>query len=711
MNELREAGKRETSEERDRFWCVRKWEITAAAAPVRDIDVRREPRALARLQGALLVSLRPDEGLVFRHIRHSAGEFRYGIGLLGTRGRSFESETALAATLRELGEFFEFEKRNRWETSEEPATRWLEIQPQTIESQVPSVGFNGPSSGCENSIPLPSLIPESSQLPPLTTLVQNTGSLQAVEISVFPWRPSPVWENQLKEFRRATERVRDCSLRTTLESRMNALDSQRAWRIHCRVRCADNACKCDCLRLVGQMVFAAEVELCRANSKAHLGFANIVPSSEIPILLPKASALVSAGFKRRFNRKVPRLPRTGVVAGTVDEELLRLPLEGRQRHSYIVGSTGTGKSTLLFNLICADIRNGEGVILLDPHGGLFHRVRESIPAKRRKDLVVIDPASEDIPPSINLLSVENGPMKSFRISFVIAELLRILDELFDLRQTGGPMFEMYFRQALRLMMVSKIHPQPTLLDLPRLFNDKVFRTALLMHSNDARLAEFWEVQSAKTSGDAKLENLTPYIVSKMDGFCSSAAISQMIGQPKTTLRIGELMNRRGLLLVNLSKGLLGSGESRLLGLSMMMEIFGAALARYSIPESERVPCHLYVDEFQNFVTDGTAAMMSEARKFGLHLTLANQTLGQLRSNPGRQNILEAVLGNVGNFFAFRLGIADAQFLRPFTEPFTPEEMQRLPNFHAFARVLTEEGPTEGVIMRTCCAARRTRVRE
>lgn len=381
-------------------------------------------------------------------------------------------------------------------------------------------------------------------------------------------------------------------------------------------------------------------------------------------------------------------------------QVLRLPPAGRFRSSYIVGGTGTGKTTLLYNLLTSDIHNGEGVILLDPHGDLFHRVRESVPSKRRKDLLVIDPASADIFPSINLLSVENGPLKPFRISFVIAELLRILDELFDLRQTGGPIFEMYFRQALRLMMLSDIHPQPTLLDLPRLFNDKSFRTALLKQSNDRRLAEFWEVQSEKTSGDAKLENLTPYIVSKMDGFCNSAAISRMIGQPKTTLRIGELMNRRGVLLVNLSKGLLGSGEARSLGLSLMMEIFGAALARYSIPESERVPVYFYVDEFQNFVTDGTAAMMSESRKFGLHLTLANQTLGQLKANAGRHDILESILGNVGNLIAFRLGVPDAERLRPFTAPFTPEDMQRLPNFHAFARVLTADGPVEPVVMKT-----------
>ena len=120
-----------------------------------------------------------------------------------------------------------------------------------------------------------------------------------------------------------------------------------------------------------------------------------------------------------------------------------------------------------------------------------------------------------------------------------------------------------------------------------------------------------------------------------------------------------------------------------------------------MPEPERVPCYLYVDEFQNFVTDGTAAMMSEARKFGLHLTLANQTLGQLKANPGRQDVLESVLGNVGNLIAFRLGVPDAERLRPFTAPFTPEEMQRLPNFHAFARVLTAEGPIEPVVMQTC----------
>jgi hypothetical protein len=177
-------------------------------------------------------------------------------------------------------------------------------------------------------------------------------------------------------------------------------------------------------------------------------------------------------------------------------------------------------------------------------------------------------------------------------------------------------------------------------------------------------------------------------------------VAQLLGAERDEFRFAERMDRREIMLFNLNKGLIGTYESRLLGTILMMQIFAAGLKRSLRPPSERRPVNIYVDEFQNFVSDNVASMLSEARKFGLRLTLANQTLAQLRSSPGRQNLLDAVLGNVGNMVLFRLGVPDAELLEPFTAPFTPAEMQRLPNFHAFARVLTSEGPTEPVVMRT-----------
>lgn len=201
-------------------------------------------------------------------------------------------------------------------------------------------------------------------------------------------------------------------------------------------------------------------------------------------------------------------------------------------------------------------------------------------------------------------------------------------------------------------------------------------------------------------GEAKLENIAPYIASKMDCLTSGGFVSQVVSRVDTTLRLEEVMSRKKILLVNLNKGLIGSRESRLLGMLLMTQIFSAAMGRSLQPESERTPCHLYVDEFQNFVSAGMADMLSESRKFGLQLTLANQTLQQLSDQRGNNGLLDSVLGNVGNLIAFRLGVRESEVLAPFTHPFTPKQMQRMPNFHAFARVLDAEGPIDPVVMKT-----------
>jgi hypothetical protein len=174
----------------------------------------------------------------------------------------------------------------------------------------------------------------------------------------------------------------------------------------------------------------------------------------------------------------------------------------------------------------------------------------------------------------------------------------------------------------------------------------------------------------------------------------------MIGQPDDMLCLEERLNKGGIILVNLNKGLLGAVECRFLGIMLTMQIFTAGLKRSTLPLDKRKPVNIYIDEFQNLVSDNLASMLSEARKFGLRLNLANQTLSQLNARRGRQDLLETVLGNVGNMISFRLGVPDAQRLRPFLKPFTPEQMQDLPNYHALVRILDDEGPIGPFVMKT-----------
>ena len=208
-------------------------------------------------------------------------------------------------------------------------------------------------------------------------------------------------------------------------------------------------------------------------------------------------------------------------------------------------------------------------------------------------------------------------------------------------------------------------------------------------------------KATQTVGEQSLANYATYVTSKLNLVTQSGPIRPIVGQTETTIDFRRIIDRRGILLVNLAKGQLGELDTRLLGMLLIGQLFSAALSRATLRPERRKTFHLYVDEFQNFVTDSAASLLAEARKFGLHLTLANQTLAQLHAHPGRQNLLETILGNVGNLMLFRLGVPDAQRLRMFTEPHLPaEEIQRLPNYHAFARLLAAHGPVEPFVFAT-----------
>lgn len=686
------------------FRCKMRWELAAVLPAERNHDGVHEIRALRRLQDRLLGCLRPGEGLLFRHERGKTGRLSWGVGLLATDGLEDSARTAdaVATTLRVCGNRLRFEQDQGKRAT--PRERWVELHPKTtgVLARQTGIGFGARSAEqASKAWEIPTIRSSSNEVT-LADLVAHSPQVRAIEVIITPWIVPDEWGKTAESLRKVISQSDVREIGAPMLERLAALERKGGWRVMCRVCVAGGRSAPGLARLLGPVVFNADAEVVSALPKetdtVRLG--EVLPNNELPILLPMASLLEDSGHRRNFNRHVPPLPSQGLIVGDVEKSPLRLPDAGRSRHTYIIGSTGTGKSTLLFNMIQADMRAGKGLILLDPHGDLYEQVRAAVPRKREKHVVVIDPAHSKPPPSINLLAVEQGAMGDLRTSFIIGELFRIIEDLFNMREAGGPMFEMYFRNALNLMIKSGASPQPTLLDFPRVFTDRAYRHTLLGTCGDDRVKRFWTDQAEKVNGDGRLENIAPYVTSKLDGFSNSAFISRIIGQATSTLQIGELMNNRGLLLVNLSKGLLGSVESRLLGMALMTQVFAAALERCLIPRTKRVPCHLYVDEFQNFVTDSVASMLSEARKFGLHLTLANQTLGQLRANQGRQNVLEAVLGNVGNLIAFRLGVADAELLKPFTAPYTPAEMQRLPNFHAFARVLTEEGPTDPVVMRT-----------
>jgi len=451
--------------------------------------------------------------------------------------------------------------------------------------------------------------------------------------------------------------------------------------------------------------------------------------TRLPPILPNGERDSALDAAKLLNRTLPRLPESGLCIGEAGGRAVRLPPGTRDRHTYVLGSTGTGKSTLLFRMILADMLAGEPVILIDPHGDLYRDVLAAVPAARRNDLFLIDPSSPKQLPGFNLLDLPPGPLRRRHADFLVGEMLRFFEETYDMRTCGGPMFELFFRNTLLLMclyqppalkpaLAESDHPRDRLIptlnappqqcrrrklslgDLGLVMTDSELRAKLVRYCTDPGVCHFWTDIAPKTSGDSRYENFVPYITSKVNALTQSEFVSQLFCSERNEVRIADRMNRNQIILVNLDKGRIGAHECCLVGRMIMMEIFAAGLGRSARRAASRTPVNVYVDEFQHFVSDNSAAMLSEARKFGLRLTLANQNLSQLRRTHGTQDLLESVLGNVGNLILFRMGVPDSRRFEDFTHPFTARQMQELPNYHALVRLLTPIGPIRPFAMRT-----------
>ncbi|MBI4691209.1 MAG: ATP-binding protein [Nitrospirae bacterium] len=422
-------------------------------------------------------------------------------------------------------------------------------------------------------------------------------------------------------------------------------------------------------------------------------------NSSLPPLFPKSTTLMDKGIKRTYRQQPISLPEKGIILGRIGNTDVRFASADRSRHCYIVGATGTGKSTLLYNMIVQDIENGKGVAVIDPHGDLYHQLLSSIPKSRMDDVVLIDPCDFEYAVGINFLECDSR-YKQVQMNFVVNEMIKIFDRLYDLRQTGGPLFEQYMRNALLLILDNDVC-EPTLMDIPMIFEDKGFRSFLLDKCKNSIVESFWRKQAEEAGGDASLRNLAPYITSKLNQFISNALLRPIIGQHRSTINFREIMDSGKILLVNLSKGVLGELDTQLLGMLIIGKIFTAAMRRVAQKTENRRPLFLYVDEFQNFTTDTVAYLLSEARKFGLYLTLANQNLSQLSANSGRQSILDAVLGNVGTTLIFRLGAVDSEKMQIYTKPeFDAQDLQNLPDFHTAGRLLVKNCPSRPFVLRT-----------
>ncbi len=483
------------------------------------------------------------------------------------------------------------------------------------------------------------------------------------------------------------------------------------WRLDCEIASSEKLPE-PFLQLIGGEVFGQVVEVFDINGSSpdgrDLDLANYCHASgTLPRLFPAETLRASLQQPRSYNSALPELPASGVLIGEVEcngaVHDLRLPSAARDRHLFALGGTGCGKSTLLLNLIRQDIEAGEGVALIDPHGDLFEQVLASIPSRRIGDVVLFEPGRGSRAPGLNFLEVADGPLREVQRNFIINELMGIFEQLWDMRQCGGPMFQNYFRNAVLLLM-GGAGRNATLTELPLVFEDRTFRERLKATCMDPMVTGFWTNQAEKAGGDAALNNIAPYVTCKLNVFTHSSVLRPIIGQARTTLDFPGMLAKGGIFLANLSKGLIGSAEARLLGMLLLGKIFVASMERSALPQAKRRPFSLFVDETQNFVTPTLASMLSEARKFGLRLTLANQNLAQLEGQEPN-SLLEALLGNVGSLLTFRVGPRDAEKMAMYTQPaFDAATLTRLPNYHAAGRILTAQGPLEPVVFRTLLTA-------
>lgn len=356
--------------------------------------------------------------------------------------------------------------------------------------------------------------------------------------------------------------------------------------------------------------------------------------------------------------------------------------EDRRRHVYIIGKTGTGKSVLLEDMAIQDIKAGYGVCVIDPHGDLIDNIVNFIPPSRAEDVIYFDPSDTDRPMGLNLLEAKTEDQKHF----ITTSIINLMYKLYDPQRTGiiGPRFEHAVRNAMLTVMSEE---GSTFVEVVRVLQDPKFVQELLPKVQDPIVRRYWTDQIAQTSDFHKSEVLD-YIVSKFGRFVTNKTMRNIIGQSKSAFDFRQCMDEGKILLINLSKGKLGEENSSFLGLVLIPKILVAAMSRQEIPEEKRRDFYLYVDEFQNFATPDFATILSEARKYHLNLTVANQFIGQMD-----EEVKNAVFGNVGTLVSFRVGVTDASYLQREYQPiFSESDLINVERFHTYVKTIVDNEP-------------------
>lgn len=349
-----------------------------------------------------------------------------------------------------------------------------------------------------------------------------------------------------------------------------------------------------------------------------------------------------------------------------DHKKFGIKAEDRSKHVYVIGKTGMGKSTLLENMAIQDIQNGNGVVFIDPHGGTAEKLLEYVPEERAKDVLYFAPFDMEHPISFNIMEDVGVNKRHLVVNGLMSVFEKIWEDAWSARMA-------YILQNTLLALLE--YPGATLLAVNRMYTDKEFRNKVVANVTDVSVKSFWVDEYAKYT-DRYTQEATPAIQNKIGQFAGNPLIRNIIGQPKSSFNLREIMDGKKIMIVNLSKGRVGEGNARLLGSMLITKIYLAAMSRADEKANtlSKLPqFYLFVDEFQSFADKSFADILSEARKYKLNLTMAHQYIEQME-----EEVRDAVFGNVGTMIVFRVGAYDADLLeKEFAPTFMAEDLVNL----------------------------------
>jgi len=349
--------------------------------------------------------------------------------------------------------------------------------------------------------------------------------------------------------------------------------------------------------------------------------------------------------------------------------------DDRRRHCYIIGKTGMGKTVLLENMVIQNIQRGDGLAVIDPHGEFAEKMLDFIPEERIKDVIYFNPADLNHPIAFNAIEQVEPEYRHLIASGLMGVFKKIWPDVWSARME-------YILHNTILALLE--YPDSTLLGINRVLADKEYRNKVLEKVTDPTIRGFWNNEFAKYPDRFREEAVAP-IQNKVGQFISAPLIRNIIGQTKTAFDIREIMDKKKVLIVNLSKGKIGEDASYLLGALIVTKLQLAAMSRVDIPEEERKDFYLYVDEFQNFATEAFANILSEARKYHLSLILAHQYIAQME-----ETVRDAIFGNVGTIISFRIGASDAEFLeKEFLPEFGADDLVNLAKYNIYLKLMID----------------------